>query len=586
MSALSGPAFVRVREALERSGSRVTGAGGRLTAQCPAHEDSCPSLSVKSIDGSVLVHCFAGCSTKAVVEALRIGLGDLFDEPGRETYRYDDGRLVHRSVSADGKKSFKQSGVTTTRPTLYRATQVIDAVAAGQVVYLVEGEKDVHAIEAAGGVATSAPMGASNIGKVDPEPLAGADVVAVVDRDEAGRKWAAQVATLLDGVASSLRCVEAATGKDAADHIAADHGLADFVPLELPMSRGIIKLADVRPERVRWLWPGRLPIGKLVVIDGDPSTGKSTLTADLAARCSVGSEWPDGAPNERPRGVLLLSAEDGMADTIVPRLISAGADLERVHALTEVAVTADDGAVVMAPPSIPRDVPRLAQIVTKHDIGLLVVDVLMAYLGGRTDSNKDQDVRSALHPLAAMAEATGCCVVLVRHLNKAGGSNALYRGGGSIGIVGAARAAYVVGRDPDDNDRRILAVSKLNIGREPESLAYRLVSDEATGSARVEWEREPVPLTANDLIQPALNDEEKAERNEVASWLVGFLSERGGTATPAEIKKAAAVEGFDWRRVQRARARLGIESTRGGFARSGQSAAYWSLAGSLPAPGV
>lgn len=332
-------------------------------------------------------------------------------------------------------------------------------------------------------------------------------------------------------------------------------------------------LADVPVERVAWLWPDYLPLGKLVVLDGDPSVGKSTATIDLAARVSTGDRWPDGAPNPGPGDVLLLSAEDGLSDTIAPRLTAAGADLARVHALLEVPQLGEEGAVRMVPPSLPRDIPLIEGVIRERTVSLAVVDVLMAYLNGKVDSHRDQDVRGVLHQLAAMAERTGCTVVLIRHLNKAGGSNALYRGGGSIGIIGAARAAYLIGRDPDDDARRILACSKLNLGPEPPALAYRLVSDTALGCARVEWEPDPVEISTAHLLSGPDNDEERGERDAAAEWLTGYLSERGGAATRNEVLKAGRSDGFAQRTLERARKRAGVSTMRTGF---GQGS-VWSL---------
>src|SRR5690606_23340966 len=206
---------------------------------------------------------------------------------------------------------------------------------------------------------------------------------------------------------------------------------------------------DVEPEHVEWLWPGRLPAGKLVVIDGDPSTGKSTLTLDLAARVSTGRPWPDGAPC--PVGdVLLLSAEDGLADTIAPRLAAAGADMSRVHALTDVPHIDDDGRVEWAPPVFPTDVDGSEEIVVERGGRLIVVDVLFAYLARGFDPYKDADMRRALTPIATMAGRTGATVILIRHMSKVGGAKAMYRGGGSIAIIGLSRAGFLVARDPDD----------------------------------------------------------------------------------------------------------------------------------------
>ena len=134
---------------------------------------------------------------------------------------------------------------------------------------------------------------------------------------------------------------------------------------------------------------------------------------------------------------------------------------------------------------IPGDLPVIEQVITGHGVVLVIVDVLMAYLAGDVNAHRDQDVRRALHVLSAMADRTGCCVIVLRHLNKAGGGNALYRGGGSIGIIGAARAGFMCGTDPDDEtgQPRVLASVKSNLAAEPPALAYRLVPDMLRGCA-------------------------------------------------------------------------------------------------------
>lgn len=332
-------------------------------------------------------------------------------------------------------------------------------------------------------------------------------------------------------------------------------------PSQVP---GVVRtLSDVTPERVRWLWPGRLPAGKLVVIDGDPSTGKSTLCLDLAARVSTGTAWPDGT-DCRSGDVLLLSAEDGLSDTIAPRLIAAGAALDHVHALTDVILTDDDGASRKVPPSLPRDLSVVEGIVARHRVRLVVVDVLMAFLSGKVDSHRDQDVRGVLHQLAALAEKTGSTIVLIRHLNKAGGGSPLYRGGGSIGIIGGARAAFLVARDPEDEQRRIFANSKSNLAVEPPALAYRLVDDPDNGCARVAWEDQPTDHRAADLLGGPDSDDGGAQ-TEAVRWLVDYLTDNGGQAPAGDLIKAAAKAGIAKRTVQRARKKAGVDSRKDGF---------------------
>jgi hypothetical protein len=232
------------------------------------------------------------------------------------------------------------------------------------------------------------------------------------------------------------------------DEDAAGYPAAPSAPDTEP-GPNVIILADVEAEHVDWLWNGYLPRRKVVVLDGDPGVGKSTVALDLAARISTGSPMPDGT--EPVKGaVLILSAEDGLADTIRPRLDAADGDADQVITITEITARNEDGEGFARPVTLPGDLPDIEKVIRRHGVVLVVVDVLMAYLSGAVDSYRDQDVRRALHPLAAMADRTGCTVLVLRHFSKTGGEKAVYRGGGSIGIIGAARAAFMCGTDPED----------------------------------------------------------------------------------------------------------------------------------------
>src|SRR5262249_6725593 len=144
----------------------------------------------------------------------------------------------------------------------------------------------------------------------------------------------------------------------------------------------------------------------------------------------------------------------------------------------------EDGTLI--PPTL-ADIAALESAIGQTDAVLLIVDVLMAYLPSGADAHKDQDIRRVLSRLASLAERTGCTVLLLRHVTKSTARNPLYRGGGSIGIVGAARAGLLAAFDPDDPDRRVLAVVKSNLGPTPPSLAYTLTEAGGYGAARVHW---------------------------------------------------------------------------------------------------
>lgn len=311
--------------------------------------------------------------------------------------------------------------------------------------------------------------------------------------------------------------------------------------LECPVA---VRVSDVATERVQWLWHGRLPRGKVVMLDGDPALGKSTLMLDLAARLTTGSRMPDGTPGDDPESVVLMTAEDGIADTVRPRLEAADADLRRVHVFAEVRLV--DGSTRL--PTIPGDLHHLETLVNDTGAGLVIVDVLNAYLSSKVDGYRDQDVRGALHPVAKLAERTGATVVALRHLSKSGGANAVYRGGGSIGIIGGARAGLLVGPDPDDESRRVLAVSKSNLAEKPPSLAYRLVNDDLRGVARVVWEG-TVEHSADGLLVP--REESGREDLDGSDVLASILAD--GPLWVAEAITAMASAGFTKDQARRAK---------------------------------
>jgi 5S rRNA maturation endonuclease (ribonuclease M5) len=222
-------AYERLLDALNSHVVRSNGT--KAQALCPAHDDTSPSLSITATEGQALVYCHAGCETVDVLAELELGMTDLFDTPRGVDYRYENGRTVHRTPD----KRFSQHG-TENPPELYRLSKVRAAVAAGRTVFVVEGEKDVHALETLGVTATCAPMGAGKWSKVDPSPLYGAaKVVIIADRDRAGAQHTSDVYVSLKDQVGKLEVKQARRGKDAADHIAADLGVDDFAPVDEPV---------------------------------------------------------------------------------------------------------------------------------------------------------------------------------------------------------------------------------------------------------------------------------------------------------------------------------------------------------------
>lgn len=588
-------AFLARLDGVKRSGSE-------WKARCPAHPDKTPSLSVDlGKNGGVVVHCHAGCKTSDVLAALKVTAADLFPSNGHRppparprtlgtptaTYDYRDaaGALVYQAVRFE-PKDFRQRRPDPSAPggwiwnldgvprVLYRLADVLAADAA-ETVFFCEGEKDADAGAALGLLTTTNSEGAGKLRPEAAEALRGRSVAILPDNDDPGRDGAAKTAALLAHVAADVRVVTLPglpKAGDLADWLAAGGTVEDLARLAAAAPRwtpddapaatptlGVL-LADVRPERVSWLWPGYLPCGKLVVIDGDPGLGKSALTLDLAARLTTGQPFPDGSRPE-PRGVLLLSAEDGLADTIRPRLDAAGADLTKVLALT--GIPESDGE---RPVTLPDDLPIIEQAIQRIAAGLVVIDPLMAFLAGTVNSFRDQDVRRALAPLAALAERTGATILVVRHLNKATGGSPIYRGGGSIGIAGAARAVLLVARDPDDAERRILASVKSNLGPPPPALAYHLDGTNS-GTVRVVWEGVSTH-SATSLLALPLDDEARSALDDARDFLADALAD--GPVPVKDLSRAAHQAGIADRTLDRAKAALRIAATKEGFAETGR----------------
>lgn len=291
-----GTAYDRIIELLVLRDAKVRESDPGVTqATCPAHEDNSPSLRITKSEGHVLIHCHGGCTVEEILTELKWTKADLFDDRRGASYTYTDAhgetlRTVHRTP----QKKFRQD-IKVARVTLYRLPKIIEAVEAGELIYLVEGEKDVHAIEAVGGIATTAPMGASNFTKADLSPLHGAAVVAVVDADDAGMKWADQVYAELNGKAEELEFVQAKVGKDAADHIAAGYLLSDFElltvedePSEYDFTPGGNFILDTDPDP-QPIWGEGTDVvwadGEALIICGPQGAGKTTLAQQLVLGC-------------------------------------------------------------------------------------------------------------------------------------------------------------------------------------------------------------------------------------------------------------------------------------------------------------
>jgi len=312
-----------------------------------------------------------------------------------------------------------------------------------------------------------------------------------------------------------------------------------------------VRLSDVQPELLRWLWPGRIALGKLTLLCGDPGLGKSFVTLDLAARVSSGTAWPDLPLLPNPPGsVVLLSAEDDLADTIRPRLDAAQADVARVVAIQAVRRRLFTGQTQDDYFDLTEDLPALETAIQQvSDCRLVIIDPLTAYLG-KTDSHKNAEVRAVLARLFELAARHKVAVLAVTHLNKANTLPAIYRAMGSLAFVAAARAVWAVVRDDQDETgrRRLFVPVKNNLGADETGLAYAL---EQVGSvARVAWESGAVNMRADD----ALGGGRKAVvRDDATEFVIATLKANGGDMLSDDLWAAAKAEGISKMTLRRAK---------------------------------
>lgn len=565
-------AFEHLVDKLRDDGHHVKESGtGRAVAQCPAHEDRSPSLALTATETKVLAFCHAGCETEDVLSALGLVTRDLFNEP-RTRYDYADPsgtvlRSVARTYDNTGtKKTFRPAGGDVKAAILYRLPQVVEAVKAGTTVYLVEGEEDVHALEAVGLVATTGPQGANSVGKVDFTPLKDAVVVAVVDKDDAGKRWANAVEEKVGKIARALSFVEAATGKDAADHIAADHGVEDFVELEVedasPLRRARITWASqIEPEPVVWAWEtdnvGRIPSGSLSIAAGREGTGKSSFGIWKAAHITKGTL--PGAYFGTPRRVFYVAVEDSWKYTLVPRLMAAGADLSMIGRFEVVSMDEDELTL-----SLPADNALLEREVRRHEVALVVIDPLMSVIGEKIDTHREREVRSALDPLAKIADRTNSIFLGIAHFNKGGGSDAASLITGSGAFKNVPRTVFGFARDEsDESGSRVMSQVKNSLGRDDlPSLSYVIESAEVQTkkgvalTGRFTFTGESDRTVAEILRDSRRDPDDMEEAKDAASWIREYLASMGGEAPAKDVLAAGKAIGYTEKTLKNARRKV------------------------------
>ena len=282
---------------------------------------------------------------------------------------------------------------------------------------------------------------------------------------------------------------------------------------------------------MQWLWKPYIPFGKLTIIQGDPGEGKTTLALRLAAACSTGTLLPGMEPME-PFNVIYQSAEDGMGDTIKPRLMEAGADLDRVLSIVE-----DKKQLSLLD-------ERIEKAIREHNARLIILDPIQGYIGSRVDINRANEIRTVLKRVSSIAERTGCAIVLIGHLNKASGSSSAYRGLGSIDFRAAARSVLLIGRLKNDPTVRVIVHDKSSLAPEGKSLAFGLGDEEG-----FRWLDGYDGITAEELLCGYTAETKTAAAEDLIRSMLA-----GGQETMAEdVFRAAQQRGISRRTVNEAK---------------------------------
>lgn len=334
-----------------------------------------------------------------------------------------------------------------------------------------------------------------------------------------------------------------------------------------------VKLSTVETRPIKWLHPGRIPRGKITVLAGDPDVGKTFLTLDMAARVSTGNKWPDGAKNEAGN-VLILSAEDDLADTIVPRLRAAEANLDRIHALSTVTkINSSTSKAVDVVPTLTEDFETVEREIELHQPRLLIIDPINAYLPG-IDTHRDAELRAKVFaPLKKLAEDYEVAVLCVMHLNKSNSKTAKHRVSGSIAYVAASRATWLITNDKDEHSRKLMIPVKFNIGPKPDGLAYKIIENEYNQPV-LAWEPDPIDVDADEALSP--DGSTAPERNYAQEFLIEMLA--NGPVPASDIYSEAEAFDIAKRTLQRAKKKLDISAYRkGAEGEKGGGKWYWKM---------
>lgn len=311
----------------------------------------------------------------------------------------------------------------------------------------------------------------------------------------------------------------------------------------------MIKMSEVQSQEVEWLWYPFIPYGKLTIVQGDPGDGKTTLILNVAAKLSKGEGLDSDMKLTEPMNIIYQTAEDGLADTVKPRLEMAGADCERIIVIDE------------SRKSLSMADERLEEAIQRTGARLLILDPIQAYLGGGMDMNRANEARDMTKKLGVLAEKYKCAIVLIGHMNKAVGNKAAYRGIGSIDFFAVARSVLLVGRVEGEPNLRAVVQIKNNLAAFGHPKAFEL------SEKGYKWLGD-YEITADEVLGGIVP---KANKLEKAKQLLWELAETSNAVQSNEIFAIADEQDISKRTLENAKKELGIK------ARKINNSWYWEL---------
>jgi DNA polymerase len=512
----------------------------------------------------------------------------VYEDPAGRPYLRVNRTSTHRFFQEHWKDNRWVKGRPPGGPIPYRLPQLITAKP-DELVVIAEGEKDTETAVALGFVATSNPGGAGKFTVGLARWFTGKQTVILCeDNDAAGRAHVAKTAAALHSVVPDIRIArftELPEKGDLSDWVTKGHTRDDLIARAQPAPKPEVEsilASDVEPAAVDWIWPGRFARGKLGIIAGLPDEGKGLLSYFIMSNITRGRGWPCGEGSAPLGNVILLTAEDDLNDTVIPRLIAAGADRARIKILRM--VPTGDGKRMF---SLVTDLEMLRQEIERMgDVQVIFIDPITAYLGvGQIDSFRTTDVRAVLAPMVDLAIELEVLIIVIMHFNKKlDVTNVLLRISDSLAFGATSRHCYAVVYDAE-NKRSLLVKGKNNHApKDQKALAFTVEVgdggvDKKTGATieapYIVFGSELVDVTAAEAMQAATEAKGPAARDAAKNFINDILG--NGPVGSDDIEEAAKANGIAKRTLYRAKSELGVKAVKDGPMKDGQRTWQWHL---------